>query len=184
MINAIEKVEEYFLCRCDEIISLTERGDVWPFLCNAEMIDYLTNMTTGGEYNRLAYINFIDSYFDDRYKNFEYQNGEKDLPAQMYLILRCGLVHRFSLVPMQRERNNGGRKRSIVLAHEKNGYSHLTRTRYTEEENDSVIFTAEQFSKDVKNVVIDVFTKAKTDSELNESIMEYIHAYPPIASGF
>jgi hypothetical protein len=163
---------------------MSTRGDAWVFLCGAAMIDYLTQMTTGKS-GRAAYIDFVDRYFKEvniNYKDFEYKNGQKDLPTQMYVILRCGIVHKFSFVPGSQEIANGGRLRSILLAHEANGNTHLT--KYTNNGMDGVIFTAEQFSKDIKTVVELVFTKATTDKILESNILKYIVDYPPIQGRF
>lgn len=99
----LKEVENYFSERCDEIISLSKRGDPWVFLCTSAMIDYLTNMVSGHS-TRLKYIKFIEEYFSQvnyLYKDFQFQNGLKDLPTQMYIILRCGIVHSFSFVPKE-----------------------------------------------------------------------------------
>jgi len=182
--TTIEEAKDYFIGRCEEIISMSTRGDAWVFLCGAAMIDYLTQMTTGTS-GRTAYIDFVERYFKEvniNYKDFEYQNGMKDLPTQMYIILRCGIVHKFSFVPGSQEIANGGRLRSILLSHEINGSTHFA--KYTNNGIDSVIFTAEQFSKDIKSVVEIVFTKAKTDMTLERNIRKYIVDYPPIQGKF
>jgi hypothetical protein len=183
-VMTIQEVKDYFLARCDELVSLAERGDPWVFLCGSAMIDYLTQMTTS-KAGRIAYIEFVDTYFRQiniKYKEFEFQNGQRDLPTQMYIILRCGIVHKFSFVPNQQGIDNGGRKRSILVAHEKNGHTHLT--AYTKNGIDSIIFTAEQFSKDIKSVVEVIFSKALNDNLLEAQIKEYASNYPPIMAGF
>ncbi len=182
--TTIGQIKDYFIARCDEIISMSTRGDAWVFLCGAAMIDYLTQMTTGTS-GRNAYIDFVDNYFKEinvKYRDFEYKNGQKDLPTQMYVILRCGIVHKFSFVPGIQEISNGGRLRSILLAHEANGYTHLT--KYINDGMDGVIFTAEQFSKDIKAVVEFIFTKATTDTNLESNIKKYITNHPPIQGRF
>ncbi|OQP42030.1 hypothetical protein A4H97_34145 [Niastella yeongjuensis] len=180
----IISIKEYFLARCDEIISLSHRGDPWTFLCGSAMIDYLTNMTTGNS-TRVRYINFIEDYFAQvniLYKEFTYQSGDKDLPTQMYVVLRCGIVHSFSLIPNNLGISYGGRIRSILLAHEKNGHSHFE--TYIKDGMDSVIFTAEGFAMDIKNVVLSVFKKATTDQNLETQILAYVQSYPPILGRF
>ncbi len=80
---------------------MSNAGDSWIFVCGAVMIDYLTQMTTA-QSGRVAYINFVNNYFKEinlKYKEFQYANGRRDLPTQMYVILRCGIVHKFSFVP-------------------------------------------------------------------------------------
>jgi hypothetical protein len=180
----LTEIEKYFNDRCDEIISLSLRGDPWVFLCGSAMIDYLTNMVTGHS-TRLKYIKLIEDYFSQVnpvYKNFQYQNGSMDLPTQMYIILRCGIVHSFSFVPNQLGLTNGGRTRSILLAHEKNGHSHFD--TYTKDGMDSIVFTAEQFSKDIKSVVGIIFTAASSNSQLENKIITYITNHPPILGKF
>ncbi|MFY7880063.1 MAG: hypothetical protein ACOVP6_08335, partial [Lacibacter sp.] len=148
------------------------------------MIDYLTNMTTGKS-TRPKYIKFVEDYFgvvNILYKDFTYQSGDKDLPTQMYVILRCGIVHSFSFIPDQQGILNGGRTRSILLAHEKNGHSHFE--TYTNNGMDSVVFTAEQFAKDIKDVVNLIFQKAMTDQNLETQILSYVQSHPPILGQF
>jgi len=180
----IDEIKSYFIQRSDEIISLSSRGDAWVFLCGAAMIDYLTNMTNGNS-TRRKYISFIDKYFsqvNQNYTDFTFQNGSKDLPTQMYVILRCGIVHSFSFVPNQQGVSNGGRTRSILLAHEMNGHTHFE--KYINGGMDSVIFTAEQFSKDLKEVVELIFQEASIDTNLRNQILGYVTNHPPILGQF
>ncbi|MDX1904379.1 MAG: hypothetical protein SFU27_09505 [Thermonemataceae bacterium] len=180
----LAEIESYFIGRCDEIISLSQRGDPWVFLCTSAMIDYLTNMVTGHS-TRLKYIKFIEDYFSQvnfQYKDFQYKNGSKDLPTQMYVILRCGIVHSFSFVPNQQGLTNGGRTRSILLAHEKNGHSHFE--IYTKNGMDSVVFTAEQFSKDLKSVVRLLFQTTCSNQQIENKIISYVTIHPPILGQF
>jgi len=165
-----------FQCQKEEMLGF--------FLCCAAIIDYLTQMATGKS-GRSAYIDFVENYFkevNNDYNDFEYQNRQKDLPTQMYIIQRCGIVHKFSFSPGAQEITNGGRLRSILVGHEKNGHSHLT--KYTKNGMDSVIFIAEQFSKDIKAVVDLIFTKSTTDSTLESNIMKYITDYPATEGKF
>lgn len=184
--TTIEDAKRYFLGRCSEIISMSNAGDPWIFLCGAAMIDYLTQMTTARS-GRAAYINFVDNYFKEVnifYKEFEYSNGLRDLPTQMYLILRCGIVHKFSFVPGTQEMANGGRERAILLAHEKNGHVGKHLTSYTTNGMDAALFTAEQFAKDIETVVELIFIKATTDATLETNIRTHIAVHPPILGRF
>ena len=105
--------------------------------------------------------------------------GSKDLPCQMYVTLRCGIVHSFSLVPDATGKLNNGRPRSILLAHEMKGYRHLVASNNSE--MDSVIFTAEQFAKDIKETIHIIFQKATTEKSLENQITEHVNKFPPIA---
>jgi hypothetical protein len=182
--NKLEDIKNYFIARSDEIISLADRGDPWVFLCASAMIDYLTIMATGNA-GRTGYISFVEKYLSQvniLYKEFEYKNGKKDLPIQMYTILRCGIVHRFSFVPSEREIANGGRRRSILLAHEKNGHTHFSTFR--EHNMDAVLLTAEQFSKDIKSVIELIFRLALNDENIKNNIINHIKSFLPIVAGF
>lgn len=179
--NNINLIQEYFNDRCNEIETLATRGDVWVFLCDLVMIDYLTNMSNGIRSQSMlrSYPKFIREYFDDKYKNFEFPDGKKDLPEQMFF-LRCEIVHQFSLKPGELEIHNGARPRSIVLGHEKNGCKHLS--PYTDKQCNSVVFTAEQFTKDVRSAISKLFTKAKNDNIISDKIIKYTTEHPPISA--
>lgn len=184
IMTTIAQVEKYFIDRCNELISLSERGDPWVFLCGAAMIEYLTHMATGTS-GRTAYIDFVKNYFgtiNAKYKDFMYQSGEQDLPLQMYVILRCGIVHKFSFIPGPLELSNGGRLRSILIGHEKNGATHLA--RYTSNGMDSVIFAAEQFSKDIKHVVNMIVEESHASSQIESNIISHVKNFPPIQGDF
>lgn len=118
------------------------------------------------------------------YKDFEYvTNNKKDLPEQMYYVLRCGIVHSFSLVPDKTSIGNGGRERSILLNHNKNndGYTHLK--AYTENSYDSVVFTAETYATDIEKLVDMIFTKiVRQDSVVEKKIIKYWETHPPISA--
>ena len=105
--------------------------------------------------------------------------GSKDLPCQMYVTLRCGIVHSFSLIPDAIGKLNKGRPRSILLAHEMKGQSHFA--TFKNSEMDSVIFTAEQFAKDIKETIHIIFQKATTKKSLENQITEHVNNFPPIA---
>ena len=135
-----------------------------------------------GKSNRENYIKFIEEYFGEvnvLYKDFTFQNGSKDLPCQMYVTLRCGIVHSFSLVPDATSKSNKGRPRSILLAHEMKGQSRFATFKNCE--MDSVIFTAEQFAKDIKETIHIIFQKATTEKSLENQITEHVNKFPPIA---
>ena len=105
--------------------------------------------------------------------------GSKDLPCQMYVTLRCGIVHSFSLIPDAIGISHKGRPRSILLAHEMKGQSHFATFKNCE--MDSVIFTAKQFAKDIKETIHIIFQKATTKKSLENQITEHVSNFPPIA---
>jgi hypothetical protein len=137
-------------------------------------------------------INEIKNYFNDRcdeiislserWRSMGFSlwvSGSKDLPLQMYVTLRCGIVHSFSLIPDATGKSKNGRPRSILLAHKMQGYIHLVASQNNE--LDSVIFTAEQFAKDIKETINIIFQKATTEKSLENQITEHVNNFPPIA---
>ena len=162
-----------------ELVTLEGGLIAWRFLCAASFLDYLSCMTSGkGGAN--AYKSFITTWFPAKYGAFTYRNGKKDLPIQMYHVLRCGLVHSFSLVPDSRGVVAGGRKRSIVFATRGDrlgvhlaGYSKGSVV-------DAALFVLEDFLEDVWAVNNKLFKQAETDRALAARIMKWSRNHPPI----
>jgi hypothetical protein len=99
----------------------------------------------------------------------------------MYHVLRCGIVHGYSLVPDKISISKGGRKRSILLGHRKNCDTHFEKN----EENglDSVVFTAEDFAEDLEKLTDAIFKEmAPKDQNLSKNIVDWYSKYPPIVS--
>ena len=180
----ISDIHKYFKNRISEIKDLAvNTGNPWVFLCCSSFIDYLVRLVYDKEANSSDYKKFIIDYLsqiDIRYKDFEYQSGVKDLPDQMYHILRCGIIHSFSLIPDSSSLRKGGRKRSILLAHNKNGETHFKPV--TENGYDSVVFTAESFSSDLEKLVDKIFTEIViSDPTIEANIKRWWGKYTPIA---
>jgi hypothetical protein len=178
----IKDIHKYFKDRISEISDLAKRGDPWVFLCCSAFIDYLVRATFNKEAKSNDYKEFIIQYLsliDVRYNDFEFKNGAKDLPDQMYHILRCGIIHSFSLIPDDTSLRKGGRKRSILLAHTKNGATHFD--SYTENGYDSVIFTAETYASDIEKLIDVIFKDVVVNnSRIEENIKSWWSKYTPI----
>jgi hypothetical protein len=58
------------------------------------------------------------------------------------------------------------------------GHSHFA--TFKNSELDSVIFTAEQFAKDIKETIHIIFQKATTKKSLENQIIEHVENFPPI----
>jgi hypothetical protein len=59
------------------------------------------------------------------------------------------------------------------------GYIHLVASKNNE--LDSVVFTAEQFAKDIKETINIIFQKATTEKSSENQITEHVNNFPPIA---
>jgi hypothetical protein len=62
------------------------------------------------------------------------------------------------------------------------GYIHLVASKNNK--LDSVIFTAEQFAKDIKETIHIIFQKATTEKSLENQIIEHVNNFPPITGKF
>src|SRR5213594_1781122 len=122
-------IETYFRNRVDELRSLAQRGDPWVFLCASSFLEYLAKIELGKTTSATDYKDFLKNYLFKvcpAYAGFQYHSGSQDLADQMYHVLRCGIVHSFSLfADPAAKRKHGGRDRSILLAHRSSGQRHL-----------------------------------------------------------
>jgi hypothetical protein len=185
----MNKIESYFNGRLKELEQLADRGDPWIFLCASSFVEYLARITNGKPTNREDYKDFLKNYFFrvcPAYAAFRFASGKDDLAEQMYHVLRCGIVHSFSLFADPQAKKCGGRDRSILLAHRKNGVRHLT--QYIDNRRkikmDAVIFTAEDFVHDIKKVTSSIFSEARKKNQagrqLKKNISSWFASNPPI----
>jgi hypothetical protein len=174
-------IETYFKGRVEELKRLAKLGDPWVFLCASSFIEYLAKITLGRETTQKDYKDFLRDYFFracPEYDKFTYADGDRDLAVQMYHVLRCGIVHSFSLIPDQQAKGKGGRDRSIILAHRASGRRHLT--SYGDGTLDSVVFVAEDFVADIETVTNFIFTESSTHPLLRLNIETWWNLHPPI----
>lgn len=175
-IMTLDRAKELFLGLLRSLEPM--KANPWPFLCASALVEYLTKMVNGGRSGAQEYKQFVETYLarvDQRYKTFKYTGGQQDLPAQMYHVLRCGIVHSFSLIPDAATTAHGGRLRSIVIAHEG---SHLS--NYTEKGLDAALLVLHDFVIDLEKVLKRIFVAAKEDSSLRANIETHLLEHPPI----
>lgn len=187
------RIEKYMLNRVAELKSLSERGDPWFFLCASSYIEYLAKLVKGRATTASDYKTFLKDYFFEvcpSYTTFTYMSGEQDLDVQMYHVLRCGLVHSFSFIADNIAQNYGGRHRSIVLAHRREGKTHLDSyvNNRTNPRIDACIFVAEDFAEDVENATKFIFQQSRkreqSGRDLLANIKRWFEAHPPISGKF
>lgn len=181
--TTLTEIHSYYKDRINEIKNYSNDGGPWSFLMASAYIDFLVKLVKNTEQtSHQHYKEFIRDYLsliNPQYKNFTYENGLQDLPEQMYHVLRCGIVHSFSLVPDQRSVNAGGRTRSILLAHKNNDAIHFHKHKI--DGFDSVVFTAEVFVEDLEKVLDKIFLElAPNDTNLQNNILGRVSSYPPI----
>lgn len=178
----ILEIENHFKLIARDLPNQCKSGDPWVFLTASAFIEYLAKLVRGYNGGSSGYMNFIRIWMPEKYRNFTYINQKKDLPEQMYYILRCGIVHSFSFIPDNQSKERGGRDRAIVLTHRKNNDGlHLINYRGNNGNYDSALFVAEDFVNDIIDTLEEVFNKAKTDKGLKNNIIQWVERHPPIA---
>jgi hypothetical protein len=156
----------------------------WPFLCASAYIDYLTKLVNGGETGREKYKQFVSTYLatvNPLYASFTYGSGRQDLPAQLYHILRCGIVHSFSFFPDNNtEVRFGGRQRSVLITHDSNDGYHLS--NYRESGEDAALLVLHDFVGDLRQITERIFSDATTDAQLRTNIEQHLRQHRPIVA--
>jgi len=185
------EIEQYFKSRIRELKQIAARGDPWVFLNASSFIEYLAQMRLGKRTEPQDYKEFLTQYFFrvcPWYGNFKYRSGTLDLADQMYHVLRCGIVHSFSLFADSKAQTRGGRHRSIVLAHRSAGQSHLHSfvNNRRKPKIDAAIFVAEDFVEDIERVTEALFNESKKRTpdglQLRQNIRRWVRQFPPIGA--
>lgn len=181
--ESLESIHNYYKERIGEVKRYSAIGDVWVFLMCSVFIEYLVKLVSDKEVtDKDDYKDFIRNYLsliNPLYRDFKYANGKRDLPDQMYHVLRCGIVHGFSLIADKTARKKGGRDRSILIGHKSGGGTHLD--PINRKGFDSVFFCAEDFANDIEKVIDLVFQMAKENNILRDQIINWVKIYPPIS---
>ena len=181
--NNLPDIENYYLERTLELIEHSKQGDTWFFIGASTFINHLANLVFGNRAGRVGYVEFIKKYMPPNYKNFTYLNGSQDLPLQMWCILRCGIIHSFSLIPYRiyEPCKSNARERSIILTHRRNNDgSNLSNYTGINNNRDAALFVAEDFANDINITAEYIFKEAKNNRQLENNIMSWIRQFPPI----
>jgi len=174
----------YFEARAGEIRSHCGSGSAFVFIEECVLLEYLASAEAGKAATAATYKAFVSNWLGrvrPAYRDFAFRDGQQNLPAQMYYVLRCGLVHSFSLTPDAKGQSAGGRDRSIVLSHRSDGRRHLTRYPKRAKAPDAVLFVAEDFADDLRSVVRILFDEAKRDGMLRGRILGRMRDHEPLA---
>lgn len=157
-------------------------GTACRFIVPCCFLDYLTKLYYGKSTTSRHYIEFVEKILKKvnlNYKDFKYKNGKVDLPEQIYYILRCGLVHSFSMTPEKKYQNeNSGRKQSIVLADETDiNLNHLD-SFSNDRIDDACVFKLEVFINDLEKVLDKLFNIAEHESKTQKNILKWSKECP------
>ena len=183
--ETLESIHNYYKERIGEVKRYSTIGDVWVFLMCSTFIEYLVKLVSGKEdTGRSEYKDFIRNYLyqiNPLYRDFKYASGETDLPDQMYHVLRCGIVHGFSLIADKKAKKKNGRNRSILIGH-RSGQGEIPHLGLIQTDKyDAAFLCAEDFAEDIDRVIDLIFQTAEHDRTLEHKILMWTKAYPPIA---
>ena len=174
--NHVE-IKQYCSDRLAEIRKVAQDGTPTGFLCLAAFVDFLAKLAAGKDKQSDGYRDLITNYFPDAYKNFVYKSGDKDLPAQFYSVLRCGILHGFSLYP-DRPNRNGSKARTIVISHDGNDdgktYTHLS--NYSDKGFDAALLIADKLCDDMSSTIQKMFTYTSVQANAEK----WVKKQPPI----
>jgi hypothetical protein len=174
----LQEAENYFDDQIDYLKKMSLDGSPWIFLCGSAVIEYLSKLAAGKDDGGNGYKTFVTNYMPDAFRNFKYKGGQMDLPEQMYHVLRCGIVHSFSLIPNELAIRYGGRNRSIALTHNE---PHLT--QYSSQKTaDACRLRANSFVADIDAARMRLFTQARSDLQIEKNIIGWLNKHPPIAA--
>jgi hypothetical protein len=178
-----EPLDTYLSVRLDEL----KRGSTssaWDFLCLAAILEYIASLDRRTHFVRGRqkperghdyFVRFVKNYMPNSYQSFTYQSGVNDLPSQMYYILRCGLLHSFSL--SQDALRGGGRTGSIVLTHDE---AHLSTYAGQSRNPDNAILRFDQLLEDIRTGLFGLIAASQTDPDLKARIRKRIADAPPL----
>jgi hypothetical protein len=179
----VRKTEKYFTAMIPDLSKMCCDGSPMVFLCGTAVVEYLSNLAYGCG-GRGNFIKFIKEYMPASYKEFTYACGKQDLPEQMYYVLRCGIVHKFSLIPDDQGKGNGGRDCSIALSHDTRD-GHVQNIPCTKRgARDSCCLNAYEFVADLSSAMRKLFKAAKSNPDVRKNIRKWLKKHPPIAGDF
>jgi hypothetical protein len=176
----LPEAKAYFEGHIAALKRMCPDGTPWVFLCCSVVIEYLSKIAAGQDNKGSGYKQFIRDYFPVAYREFKYQSGDADLPLQMYHVLRCGIVHSFSMIPDTVGRDKGARNRSVVMSHNDPHLSQHSGSLAV----DACCLHADSFVEDIEKAMNKLFATADADTpegrQVAGNIQRWLKDHPPI----
>ena len=157
------EIRTYCLDRIEELRSILNGGTAWGFLGAAAFVDFLSRLRFGKATGQTQYKAFICEFFPDHYRGKRFArthiSDEYDtLPSQFYHILRCGVLHSFSLSVDEKSEGKGWTSSVIISTNGKHGdreYRHLD--SFTEGDYDAIVLIGDELANDLVKTVDRMF---------------------------
>lgn len=161
-------------------------GSIWDFVLMGCLVDVISRIN----YNNIkSSIKRTSKLFDDRLPKYRevYYNKPKiinDVPEQIYMVMRCGLVHSLSLVPNKdymtsKSYENHWRKGSLLLTHRGNHLQMRTRI-HNGEPIDACQLDYSTMLDDMQSALDAIFQDAKQDTTLSDHIETFVRENPTL----
>jgi hypothetical protein len=180
MATSFDEVKKYYEDRFNELKKMSENKAVpgiWVFVCASTFIEYLSRLVqdyqTGQE--RKNYTYFVKTFFEAKYRDCSQftppvvinsrngnplsLNNDEIIPAMMYVVLRCGLVHQFSIHSNSLPSNFEER---IALGEESNNIPCGHFGFATSQTKNVLVLTKEGLIKDIGYALNEVFKTGST----------------------
>ena len=189
----LNAIDQYLKDRLDELDSLARRGDPWIFEACCTFIEMLaeranTEKNTNTEKKGNRFRNFVQNYLmpsnplyeaaENQYPKNKQKKSHK-ISNNLWTVLRCGVVHSFSM-----KADDGEYK--ILLGHRKNSKSNISDHLKVVDVNDetknykALLIMAEDFVEDLKKCTQGIIEKAKQDSKFCDSFTKEFSDNPPL----
>ncbi|MCG0997583.1 hypothetical protein [Acetobacter persici] len=160
-------------------------GSIWDFVLMGCLVEIVAKLNCTNK--SLYTFDKISKLFNDRlpkYRIPSYKTHDNinDVPEQIYMVMRCGLIHSLSLVPDEKYKEKKKyekhwRKGSLLLSHKGN---HLQMMTWSP---DGEPFEACQLDyssmlDDMQTALDAIFRDAKQDTALSVHIETFVKANP------
>ena len=194
--TTIDNVDTYLKGRLRELMFLSKRGDPWAFVSCCSFIDMLSQhvLNCCGHGTNRTYVDFCQNYLipvNAKYAAVDAAMHPYEIAHMLYVVLRCGAVHSFSMkANPQSGRYSDGKaaEYTVILGHRKNspkGEDHHLEVVDVDMQDGNpahkaVLVMAEDFVNDLKACVKNIIKKAKNDAAFCAQFIKTFDDNPPL----
>lgn len=184
----LKGILSYLKSRSNELVDLAARGDPWFFGGACTLLEVCASLRYGRAAGKKDFKDFCRDYLfpvRSEYAAATYPSTGLVLEDQLYHILRCGVVHAFSMSPDPHSSSAAFRPtpRSIMLAHSQPGLNHLARVEIVRGP-ESYVLIAQEFAIDVSRMIDGLFTAANKRTtngmDLRTNILKRFREHLPL----
>ncbi|AOW47956.1 hypothetical protein A4S02_14040 (plasmid) [Acetobacter ascendens] len=162
-------------------------GSIWDFVLMGCLVELVAKLNCVDSINTFEKVSKL---FDERLPKYRapfYNTPEKinDVPEQIYMVMRCGLIHSLSLIPDKKVKDKDIYKRhwrevSLVLTHRGN---HLKMGKTPH--NGSLVEVCQldysTMLDDMQTALDAIFQDAKHDTALSSHIEKFVKENPTLS---